>query len=783
VLGINFQTNMPTDREEKTIATEDSSTSLPLPQPPPELVKACIAGDYVVYIGAGMAAQAGLPIWKPFVTELLDYVLKKDLIAPEFGRSLEAALAQGQTNAVADGIVSSMSDRREILHQFLKERFALEHDARPRVYDLVKELNPAAVLTTNFDRLLEYTYADKQVPIYTHRDSEALLEALSQKRFFLLELYGNVNNPDTVLLAPAQYIEAMHRNAPFSQFMDSLFFSRTILFLGASLEGIQAYLSGIQFRSELPQKHFALVNVAGTAWRVTADLLFRRYGIQVLPYTASENFTELRRFLERLRRTVRARRRRNGAIPQEKTARLKSVRLVNIGPFEQLELELSDRWNVLLGDNGVGKSTILKAIAVAICGEAAEAYAHRLVRSGCSDASIRLRTNQDKEYVTQIFMSSGRAKVTSVPSTPLEAEGWLALGFPALRTITWERTKELPPEGEGRSTPEDSLPLIRGDSDPRLDKLKAWIVNLDYIIKDLEARRGAPGTISAKAGYEALLHRFFDIVARVTPGIMVKFGGVDPQTKEVTIHTEDGLVPIETVSQGTASLLGWLGILLQRMHEMYSERNGNDVEASSGSDAETLPQNRYALVLIDELDAHMHPKWQRLIVGTLKELFPNAQFVATTHSPLIVVGLERSEIYTLHRQSTGPDRSTVILDRPKFNPKGWYSDQVLTSPLFGLESTLAPELATAVDRYTELAARDEKLLTQQDESEMARLAEMLDFRMPAPHERRRAREAFDLLETAIDDRLKRVPVAKQKELLEEAKVQLQEFITRSRRPG
>jgi predicted ATPase len=527
------------------------------------------------------------------------------------------------------------------------------------------------------------------------------------------------------------------------------------------------------------QKHFALVAVVGTAWRVKANQLSRRYGIQVLPYSASQNFPELEQFLEKLKRAVRAAKRKVAQPSQEKTARLKSVKLTNIGPFAQLDFELNDKWNVLLGDNGVGKSNILKAIGVAICGDAAEAYAHRLVRAGCSDAAIRLRTSQNKEYVTQILLSGSRAKITSVPSKPLEAEGWLALGFPALRTITWERTKELPPEGEGRSTPEDTLPLVQGDSDPRLDSLKAWIVNLDYLIKDSETK----GNIELRDVYKNLLDRFFEIVARVTPGITVKFHGVDPQSKEVSIRTEDGVVPIETISQGTASLLGWLGILLQRMHAVYVVSSDSEKESANESDEENLFQNRYALVLIDELDAHMHPKWQQLVVGTLKELFPNAQFIATTHSPLIVVGLERSEIYTLRRESTEQDKSAVIMERPKFDPKGWYSDQVLTSQLFALESTLAPELAAAVDRYTELAARDDTLLTSADKDEMIQLAEMLDFRMPSPHERRRAREAFELLETAIEDRLSKVPVERQKQLLEEAKVQLQEHISRSRRPG
>ena len=89
--------------------------------------------------------------------------------------------------------------------------------------------------------------------------------------------------------------------------------------------------------------------------------------------------------------------------------------------------------------------------------------------------------------------------------------------------------------------------------------------------------------------------------------------------------------------------MGWVGILLQRLYE---------------TPLTVPPLDRYALVLIDEIDAHMHPSWQRSLVDTLKELFPNVQFIATTHSPLIVAGLEKSEIYTIRREGeTGSSES------------------------------------------------------------------------------------------------------------------------------
>ena len=107
---------------------------------------------------------------------------------------------------------------------------------------------------------------------------------------------------------------------------------------------------------------------------------------------------------------------------------------------------------------------------------------------------------------------------------------------------------------------------------------------------------------------------------------------------------------------------------------------------------------------------------------------------------------------------------------------------VLTSDLFKLDSTFPPRMAKAVKRYTELAAQNYQGLKANERREMSELAELLDVRPPAPEEREQASEAFELLRSAMNDRIKEMPREKQKELLAETKVQLQEVFTQSRRP-
>ena len=139
---------------------------------------------------------------------------------------------------------------------------------------------------------------------------------------------------------------------------------------------------------------------------------------------------------------------------------------------------------MLLGDNGVGKSTILKAIALAVCGRAAQGYADRLIQVGKSSAEITLETSEGKRYVTKLFKTSDRTEVESLPTRPLESEGWLVVGFPPVRSVTWRPVKgpQLD-EGRRRPTADDVLPLVAGEPDPRMDELKQWIISLDYWIE------------------------------------------------------------------------------------------------------------------------------------------------------------------------------------------------------------------------------------------------------------------------------------------------------------
>ena len=100
-------------------------------------------------------------------------------------------------------------------------------------------------------------------------------------------------------------------------------------------------------------------------------------------------------------------------------------------------------------------------------------------------------------------------------------------------------------------------------------------------------------------------------------------------------------LPIQYASQGTLSVLGVVGIIRSYLHSVYPDARGDDL------------LNSPAIVLIDELDAHLHPLWQEKLIGILRSNFPNVQFVVSAHSPLLVAGCWIGEVAVLRKGSTG----------------------------------------------------------------------------------------------------------------------------------
>ena len=505
-----------------------------------------------------------------------------------------------------------------------------------------------------------------------------------------------------------------------------------MLYVGATLETIQGFLSSIQFRSDPVRPHFALVPRTAD-WPLQEELFASKFCVRLLGYVPSPGFPEVADFLVSLADRVGKVRPSAPTSPISK-ATLSEVTLKNIGPFRDLTLQLNPQWNILLGNNGSGKSTLLRAIALGLCGDDSEAArsAWKLLRVGESSGSIQL-TVGNTVYQTSLSSDGARppkVRVESAHFTALQKGSWVVLGFPPLRGVSTRNPEGPGNPGSPMPVVEDLLPLIRGTTDERLNDLKQWIVNIDAGTNSKDP--------AVAARHVRLRDSFFDLLRKVTPGVRIDFGEVQEGTWQVLVKTDDGQIPIDQVSQGMTSIFGWVGTMLQRMYEIH---------ASSPS-----PELEPALVLVDEIEAHLHPEWQQRIIGIIRECFPNLQIIATSHSPLLVAGMKASEVFIASRGFD--DSAQVNVNPAPIEFEGMRADQILTSPLFGLVTTRSDQTRQDVRTYSQLKAkqlRDPSSLTPEDLETLGRLREKL-LNVLRPEESRVEQLAAD----AVSETLRRM---------------------------
>ena len=135
----------------------------------------------------------------------------------------------------------------------------------------------------------------------------------------------------------------------------------------------------------------------------------------------------------------------------------------------------------------------------------------------------------------------------------------------------------------------------------------------------------------------------------------------------VYVKTFTGPVPMSALSLGYRTTAGWVGDLAWRFLNRYRESPN--------------PLAEPAVVLIDEIDLHVHPRWQLDIMKDLSLLFPATQFIATSHSPLIVQVAETANLVLLRKQ----EDYVEIVNDPGVS-KNFRVDQILTSLAFGVPS-------------------------------------------------------------------------------------------------
>jgi predicted ATP-binding protein involved in virulence len=238
---------------------------------------------------------------------------------------------------------------------------------------------------------------------------------------------------------------------------------------------------------------------------------------------------------------------------------------------------------------------------------------------------------------------------------------------------------------------EDGYPLINAEE---------WLLQADYA-----ASKESPNQKEAISR----LNKIKDVLIKMLPDVRdirfnLDFGIV--RTPKLEFLTPDTWLSIKQLSLGYRTLAAWIVDLAARMFERYPNSEN--------------PLEEPAVVLIDEIDLHLHPKWQRDLIDYLTNLFPNTQFIVTTHSPLIVqaAAARDANLVVLRREG-----DHVVIDQSIEAVRGWRADQILTSDLFDLPSARPKETEELLEQRKQILSKAK--LTKADEKKLKEISEKL----------------------------------------------------------
>lgn len=399
------------------------------------------------------------------------------------------------------------------------------------------------------------------------------------------------------------------------------------------------------------------------------------------------------------------------------------ITLKNVRGFESLEFDLSRGdgkyagWTVFTGDNGAGKSTLLKAIAVALIGRdvarSLQPSFHRWIREGAGEqeAKIELMILPEKgvdEFsekgntaykrfpASVILKHSGKESAVELPTvagskttlvqrglwSPV-ARGWFSCGYGPFRRVfgaSQEATRLM-------VSPTTERFVTMFQEAASLYEVDQWLRNLSH--KKLEGR-------SPESGQQ--LDLLLEILRDDLMPNQITVDRVD--SDGLWLKDRNGLqLAWGEMSDGYRAALALLADILRHLIAAY----GIDGLAERGKDGK-IRIVRSGVVMIDEIDAHLHPEWQREIGFWLKRHFPKIQFLVTTHSPIICQAADENGLFVLPEPGSGAapralttdEYKTVISSRP---------DTILLTPAFGLQNTRSPRAVEGRAEYAKLMAK------------------------------------------------------------------------------
>lgn len=404
------------------------------------------------------------------------------------------------------------------------------------------------------------------------------------------------------------------------------------------------------------------------------------------------------------------------------------LQIKNFRGIRSLEIDFHDRMNVFIGENGSGKSAILDLLAIMLSrlvgrirSEAGtgRSYSEWDITNGESETDNEIAIDLNGEHVSWRFTKALLGRRRTVPSNFDQIKpvaGRFQDGFRQNRSqslplcIHYDVNRavlDIPKRIRTEHGFKDQLAaydeaLTAGTSNFRL--FFEWFRNRQAIENEADRKKRAIGStlpIFPQADEKALpevpdpeLEAVRKAVVRMIRGfsdLRVQF-----KPKQVMLISKDGEdLVVNQLSDGEKCTLAMVGDLARRL--------------AIANPSLKNPLEGHGVVMIDEIDLHLHPAWQRMIIPGLLRAFPNCQFILTTHSPQVLSHIRDTESVFVLKTTDGETTAR--------HP----------STIYGLDSNRILEDTMEVpDRPEDIRSRMRDLFAAIDEGNLRKAQEFLD---------------------------------------------------------
>jgi energy-coupling factor transporter ATP-binding protein EcfA2 len=387
--------------------------------------------------------------------------------------------------------------------------------------------------------------------------------------------------------------------------------------------------------------------------------------------------------------------------PFQSPVSLKSIALKDVCGIANITMDLatsrhSDKgqWIIILGKNGVGKTTLLRSLALSLRNLddpsiwPKGSFSHQWIRVSSPgldpirEASIRVELNETGMHEVAIragdtFTFTQQPTQSSASLFPIYAYGC-------------RRGSALGGAARALDLGEDDGPGIATlfDEGAGLIHAETWLINLDG-----DASKNKKSASVLESVYKALR-------------ILLDVEDITVASQRVWITQKGGPpLPLSSMSDGYLTATGWFLDIVARWIVQELEKHEFD---------DRFLESMVGLVLIDEIDLHLHPKWQIEIIRRTRTLMPKMTFVVTTHNPLTLIGADASEIWIMENESGLTTVRTGIEDPVHLSGGQIYNQY------FGVDDVYPDEMGRVVQRYGVLVSLVNKTGAEEDELRQVR---------------------------------------------------------------